>query len=373
MRFRSRIVCLVSSLSTAAIVAGLAVGLAGASEPAAPRRFHLSMAGSGDPWAYWTSTRQRIVAALHEGRPLAGIAEDLAIPADSVRAELQPLIDIGLVEHAAGRYRPRFFIADRRETERTYAHAWEAGRFLARELRCDWGELEREFAALDASRSWSLDELAFVLVGGRILDIGVLGALVRDGRLLTPPPRRPSPERPDGRYYLWMVEGEPDHLGRYGQDDTDLARAGWHFVTFAQNLVDGAPNPARQALDAKCQDALRAQPDAAPEQVARALGVPFLSRRDSEAWAAVCERVSARLLAAWMGSGPDVRGFFRTLRTGRQGTESLGEFCIWYYHLAFAWAIDILRQEGVLAIPASRLDAVVLYREGPEGLLLGRE
>jgi hypothetical protein len=330
---------------------------------------HVSMAGSGNPWPYLTDHRCLLLRSLHDGYSLERIEEILRLPADRIMSDLRELQDIGLASAHNGSYYPAFFIANRLETEKTYAHARMTGRFLADELLSYWNDLEQSFSTLHLSQSRSFEEIGFMLVGGRILDIGMLGALVKDGTLLTPAPPRPTPDHPDGRYYLWMVEGDLDHVGRYGQDDTSLPQANWHFLTFAQNIVSRRRNPARRSLDRKFSKLVAAYPDSAPDVIARELAVDFLSRDDSRAWAGVTERISSALVTALKCSGPDISDFYGTLRTGQDSEDSFGEFFVWYYHLAFAWAIEDLAERGILAIPRDRCSALILYREGKEGLL----
>jgi hypothetical protein len=356
------------------LVVGLFVLTTCAPDPPNPyegRTAYVSMAGSGDPWSHLTPERKTLLRALHDGLSPERIEEILNLSRDEILAEIRPLEEIGLVQADHGWYRPDFFIANRRETEMVYAHSEATGRFLAKEVLSRWSELERSFASLELSRSHSLRDLGFMLVGGRILDIGMLGALVDDGSLLPPAPPRPSPERSDGHYYLWMVEGDLEHLGRYGQYDTELPRANWYFLTFGQNMVSGNPNPPRESLEQKYEDLLAANSDGSPELFARELNVLLMSRDDSDAWASVTERFSADLVASLRSSGPDIPGFFRTLQTGRSAEDSLGEFFVWYYHLAYAWAIDQLVEEGVITIPPERFSSLILYREGEEGLLRG--
>ncbi len=41
----------------------------------------------------------------------------------------------------------------------------------------------------------------------------------------------------------------------------------------------------------------------------------------------------------------------------------------WYYHLAYTWAIYVLNDRGAIIIPPEHYSGIVMYREGPEGLL----
>jgi hypothetical protein len=116
---------------------------------------------------------------------------------------------------------------------------------------------------------------------------------------------------------------------------------------------------------------MEAHPEGTSALFAQELSVPLLTREDSDLWASVTGRVSRDLVERLMESGPDIPGFFRTLPSGQYAQDRLAEFVVWYYHLAFAWAIDHLEEEGVIAIPSIGFFSLILYAEDEGGLLKG--
>jgi hypothetical protein len=170
-----------------------------------------------------------------------------------------------------------------------------------------------------------------------------------------------------------MVEGKLEHLGRYGQDDETLPQTNWHFLTFGQSWIGGMTNLARKAIEIKYEKLIKSYQGESPEVLAKALNVPFLTKEDSLRWADTAEKFSEILLKRLKGQSAALKQLFHTLQASQQAPDSFGEFACWYIHLAFAWTIDALQEKGVLTIPSKLFSAVILYREGPEGLLLGFE
>jgi len=331
----------------------------------------MSLAGRGDPWSHLTSESKYLFLALHESLPPAEVEGILGLSHEGLLAEIERLQEVGLLKAHDGWFVPDFFVANRVDTETAYAHARETGRFLARELLHRWNEVEEGFADLSLSRTHSLEEMGFFLLGGRILDMGMLGALVDDGTLLGGAPLRPSPERPDARYYFWAVEGDPEHLGRYGENSLELPSTNWRFITFGMNYINEKSNAARNALEDQYEELVEAHPEGTPALFAQELSVPLLTREDSDLWASVTTRISRDLVERLMESGPDIPGFFRTISSGQYAQDRLAEFVVWYYHLAFAWAIDHLEEEGAIVIPSSGYFSLILYAEDEGGLLKG--
>jgi hypothetical protein len=227
------------------------------------------------------------------------------------------------------------------------------------------------YAGLSIHKTSSLRDLGFFLVGGRILDIGMLGALVDEGSLLRGAPARPSPGRPGDRYYFWGVEGDPAYLGRYGENTIDLGATHWCFATFGANRVNGGSNRWREEVEARFQELLEKDPGGDPESFARELDVPYLNLEDSQQWARISSAVSAALVARLLEAGPDIPGFFQSLRGGKYAPDRLPDFVAWYYHLAYAWAIDHLIEAGTIAKPPGDLLAFILFIEEEGGILKG--
>ncbi len=327
------------------------------------------MAGSGDPWSALTGLRRCILLALHDGLTIERLSEVFNMSDEQVISELQPLKESSLIKAVNSRYTPDFFISNLSETKQVYSHSKTTGQVLAEAILADWDQLEQSFSQLSFSQAHSLKEQGFMFVGARILDIGVLGALARDKSLLEAPPSRPSPQKPEAQYYFWMVEGEPEHLGKYGQDDTDLSWANWHLLDFGQTMIGGIVNLKRRAFEAKSASIIKSNSAESPESLAKILNVPFLSREDSSVWAQVSSQVSNKLLKLLKEKSREFKNFYRTLKASQYANNSFSEFFCWYYHLAYTWAIDELQKRGAIVIPPERYSGIVMYREGPEGLL----
>ncbi len=333
------------------------------------KKIWCSMAGSGDPWSALTRPRRPILLAMHDGLNLDRLAEVFNMSVEQMISEIKPLQESTLVKVVNNRYTPDFFIANISETKKVYSHSKSIGKILAEALLKEWDKLERSFSELSSSSSYSLKEQGFMFVGARILDLGVLGALVRDKTLLTIVPSRPSPKRPDGQYYFWMVEGEPEHLGKYGQDDTDLPWAHWHLLNFGQSIINGKRNLKRRIFQYKSTEIIKSNRSESPELLAKKLNVPFLNKEDSKSWKKVSRLISSKLLKILKDKSSDFKKFYNTLKASKYTNNSFGEFFCWYYHLAYAWAIDALHERGAIIIPPERYSGIVMYREGPEGLL----
>jgi len=329
-----------------------------------------SMAGSGDPWSYWTKLRRKILRKMHDGLTTIELAQAFNQSTEQILSELRPLQTASLIKPDNGGFTPAFFIADCQETEKVHQHSQSTGRKLSEALLSHWDHLESSYGELSLSQQHSFDELSFMLVGSRILDIGLLGALTRDRTLLTTAPSRPSPERPDARYYFWMVEGELEHLGKYGQNDTDLPWPDWHLLTFGKNWIESGRNTAREELERRCAELVESDSLGDPKSLSAELDVPYLSEADSEKWAAVSERLSDRLLDALIGCKSEINELYQSLKASKYTSDSFGEFFCWYYHLVFAWAIDFLFEKGMMTIPSDWFSSIILYRKGREGILV---
>jgi hypothetical protein len=325
---------------------------------------HAIMAGTGDPYAVLTPLRMGLLRGLHDGLAVPQLAERLGLTPDDVRQELASVVVASLAVEEDGGYCSTFLIADAEETRRVEAHARGAGRALADALLTHWAEVEATYRELAIARTWGLREVGFVLVGDRILDVGLLRALAREGTLMPPAPARPGPGRPDARYYFWMIEGDPDHLGRYGQRRNTLPWEGWALLTFGQYQVGEARNEARDALEAAARAVLAAGQAPTPKALAGSLGLPAVAPRDASRWAELGRRLGAELLRVYRGREDEIRTLHAGLRASRYLPNGFAEFFCWYDHLAYAHALDALAAEGMLAIPPSRFGAAIWY-EGP--------
>jgi len=328
-----------------------------------------TMAGSGDPWSALTKKRLQIMIAMHHGLNITQLAEVFNTSENQMIDEIKPLIESSLVKVENNNYFPDVLIADQNEAEKVYLFTKNIGTELAEALIADWSILENSFLDLSISRSYTLKDQGFMLVGSRILDLGVLGVLVRDKSLLLPAPYRPSPKQPDGRYYFWIVEGDFVYLGKYGQDDTDLKWTNWHILNFGQGNINGKWNKKRNEFEKKIQVTIELDTLDTPEKLAEKLEIPFLNKDDSKIWEKISAETSRKLFEILKNNEIEIRSFYGSLRTSEYSNNSFGEFFCWFYHLVYAWAIDDLIEKEIIIIPSERYSGIVIYREGEEGLL----
>jgi hypothetical protein len=329
----------------------------------------LSMAGSGNPWDYFKRSSKLILRALHDGYSTVEIEELFQISEKELFERINPLVNANLVKREYGKYYPTFLIVDEGETKKTFKHAEKVGRIIADELTKSLGELRREFSKLEISREFAIDDLSLVLIGSKILDIGLLEVLAKDRALLGPAPKRPSPERPDAQYYFFMIDGQPEHLGKYGENSKDLPWENWTFVTFGQNIIENKSNIPREKLEERCNEVLEKQKPEKPEDLAQELDVPILSREDSLAWRKTAMKVANKILLKVKKKEKEVLQFYDSLKVNRYANNTLGEFMCWYVHVAYAWAIDFLIEEKIIFMPDTRFGSLIFYAEEPQGLL----
>ncbi|MBP7462302.1 MAG: helix-turn-helix domain-containing protein, partial [Candidatus Delongbacteria bacterium] len=281
---------------TQVIWISLIIGLLEQESLSSSFRIYPSMAGRGDPWPVITLSRLQIMMALHHGESISQIAERLNVSSDKIYQEIRPLLEYHLLKIQDQRIVPNIFIADQKEAELTYDFARIIGQRLAQVIIQDWIGIENTFYRLSIGRSCSLKKMGFMLIGSRIIDIGVLGALVRDQTLLHPAPSRPCPLQPDARYYFWIVEGNDTHLGKYGQDDTQLRWPGWHVLNFGQSKIDGKTNRKRKELEKKITSIAQSDQISSPQKLAEYLKIPCLNKEESEIWELICSQQSRMLL-----------------------------------------------------------------------------
>lgn len=326
-----------------------------------PKRLHLSLAGSGNPWAVITPLRRGLLRALHDRVSLTDIETKFGLSSHEVKGELNPLILANLVIKRAEKYVPTFFIANASETYHVTNHAQNIGRSLAEQLIALWPRIETAYLKLSLSNKYSLNDLGFMLVGGHILDIGLLDTLTREETLITPAPSRPSPDKPNARYYFWMIEGDLRDLGRYGMDETDLPWLNWYFLTFGQNVINGTWNTDREALEEACGNLVKANVVDTPESLARRLKVPVFNKEDTSIWARVIKECTGDLVRVYLKYDQTLRELFSTLQASVYAPHSFAEFFCWYDHVAYAWAIDELETNDLISIPTQRFTAALWH------------
>lgn len=335
-------------------------------------RIHYSLAGSGDPWSSLTRTRVSIMKELHDGFELSEIASGLDLSLEELNAEIQPLLAASLLFESNGQFKPSFLIADESESQLVYTHAASFSKKLAITVEENLDDMRKSFNYLDLSKEYNFEDLEFLLIGGRIIDIKLLDKLSAGSVFMPPAPSRPSPDRPDARYYFWMIEGEKKHLGEYGLDDYDLPWSSWHYFSFGQNLIDGQPNPDRGKMEKKYSELIESGDIESPETLASNLKIPVVSASDSMKWNATSEEQAENLAIHFKENEKSIKELHRQLKSGQFAPYSLGEFLCWYAHIAYSVTIDILESKGILSVPPKRFQSAIWYNEQEqEGLLVG--
>lgn len=322
---------------------------------------HAIMAGNGNPYAVLTPLRKQLLRESYRGISEDALARRTGIDPADLKAELHLLERYSLLKCENGMVAPTFFIADESETAEGVRLAHTAGRQLADDLLNHWGHLESIYRQLKISEKDSFKELAFLLVGDLILDIGLLDALARDRSLMPSAPKRPSPELPEARYYFWLIEGARDLLGRYGQRTIDLPWDSWTHVSFGQYWIDDAPNVARDNHHRRVRGTLEDRPPSSPHALAQALDITLIERADGEQWAETATESADRLVGVYQAMESTFRQFYENLAIAGIEEDCFAEFFCWFDHVAYARAIDVLSDEGVLTIPACRFSTAILW------------
>lgn len=327
---------------------------------------HAIMAGNGDPYSVLTPLRKGLLRALHDGLALPEVAAAFGISTTDVERELGPLIAASLAQEKNGRYQATFFIASSAEAGQVTAHAREMGRLLAQRLLLRWADIETVYEQLGIGQAYNLRDLAFLFVGDLILDVGLLDALARDGTWMGAAPARPSPDHPDARYYFWMIEGDPDQLGHYGQHAMTLPWERWYLLTFGRYWIGDAPNVARRAFVGKAREVLAANLADEPEALAEHLGIPLIGQEDARNWWQRTKPYVADLLGVFRERADLLEQLYASLHASTYAPHGFGEFLSWYGHVAYAHAIDVLASADVLVIPQEQFIAALWYAEWDE-------
>lgn len=323
---------------------------------------HAAMVGIGNPYRVLTPGRLPLLAGLLEHPEAAELAAALGRDEPEVRADLAALAAAGIVAREGERCRPLAMVADAAEVALVDASARRAGALLAQAVASVWPLVEAVWPRLDASRSHTLAEMSFLLVGDRLLDVGLLDALAADGRLMPPAPPRQDRDDPAARYYLCVVAGEATALGQYGQRATALPWPGWAHLTFGRYGTPTAPNRERGRHDARLRATLGdADPPDGPAALARQLGVPFVDAHDTRVWDGFARALASELVGGYYGLLPELTALFERLRVATLGATTFGEFFCWYDHLAYAHAIDALVAAGRIVLPHGAVTAAIWH------------
>jgi hypothetical protein len=251
-----------------------------------------------------------LLAAAGEGAPLDSLGQ----------ARLDALKAAGL---ATSTGRPRFPVARAEQATALLEAGRDLGAAIARLVAGEWSRIEVEYEPVRANVSGvGTPAVAFLVVGGLVLDVGVRRLLRREG-LAAPP---------FGSAYAWLAEGQSRAVvGAWSARVTSLPGRG-HLIRF------GRPDLPQWELAA-------VEPEAAPAlPAAREPGLRELC--DAIGWSVV------RLVDdALPGLDP--------IRRRIAGAEDEGAFRSWAYALATDAALDSLSARGLLAPP---IEGVVSIR-----------
>jgi hypothetical protein len=311
------------------------------------------MAGHGNPYAVLSDSRKLILFALHNDA-------FEAIQNPQSETELKPLVEASLVKQRADKtYSPTFFIADAQEVKWVNHQARATGHQLAARVKKSWRTLQTAFAKMPISQKFSFAEQAFFLVGDCILDVGLLNALARAGNLLTPAPARPSPNFPDAHYCFWMIEGDADSLGCYGQRYSPLPWNHWTLLTFGRYRTKGQPITSRSKLEQHIQQLAPTVPNATA--LGRRAALATYNRQAVMLWEQITRPLCDDLVQVYNHEQTYLKTLFTSCRSSKYAPESFLDFFCWYDHLAYAHAIDELITTGFLELPQSGFTTALWY------------
>ena len=202
-----------------------------------------------------------------------------------------------------------------------------------------------------------------MLVGSRILDVGVLRALANNEELLLPAPLRPTPSYPYSRYYLWIVENSPDKYG-YGQKDVKLKYDNWYIVNF------GRDNESRTRLEEKAVELIESGKYDSPEHFATLIGASYLNKNDSKVWENFVAEISEICLTQLLKEKEEINELYQTLKTSQYSENTFDDFYCWYYHYVYPIAINNLIIENLFEMPEDHHISIVLYNEQENGVFI---
>ena len=251
-----------------------------------------------------------LLAAAGEGAPLDPLGQ----------ARLDALKAAGL---ATPRGRPRFPVARAEQAKALQGACGDLGAAIARLLAGEWSRIEVEYEPVRTSVAGvGAPAVAFLVVGGLVLDVGVRRLLRLEG-LAAPP---------FGSAFLWLAEGESHAVaGTWSARVTDLPGRG-HLIRF------GRPDASHWGLAAVDPEASPALP------AAREPGIH-----------ALCEGIGWSVVRLVDDAIPGLDAVRRRI----PGTEDQGAFRAWAYALAVDAALENLSARGLLAPP---IEGVVSIR-----------
>jgi hypothetical protein len=251
-----------------------------------------------------------LLAAVGMGAPLDRLGQ----------ARLDVLKAAGLATPAG---RPRFPVATVEQTGAMLAAAEDLGGAIARLLAGEWSRIEVEYERVHATvAGFGEPTIAFLVVGGLVLDVGVRRLLRLQG-LAAPP---------FGSAFTWLAEGQTRAVAGVWTARVTTVPGRGHLVRFGRPDV---PRWELAAVEPEAAPALPAPREPALRELVEGIG-----------WSTV-------KLVEDAATGLDPR------RRRIPGGEDEGAFLAWAYALAVDAALDNLSARGLLAPP---IDGVMSIR-----------
>ena len=330
-----------------------------------------TMAGRGNPFDYLTPNRMKILFLLNMEDDLIKISERINTPISEIKSELTLLKSINLVhDYKDGLLKPSCFIASFEEDKVGYSYAQKLGRVLAELLIQRWDEIINSITNLEIYNDLTHQELLFFFVGDKILDIGLLEALVEEEELFRSAPSRPTPKDPSAQYYFSMIQGRTEHLGKYGQEDLKLPWENWYYLSFGQNWIGNEYNERREKLKDKCNK-LVDEGVRDPESLAEKLKLLKIGAEDNRVLISTAKAISMVLVKEYLERKTEIQNLYSSFKSSVYNPKGFYEFFSWFHHVVFACSIDYLVDKTFLQIPDSYFSSAIWYRENEEeGLVI---
>lgn len=325
------------------------------------KRISCSMAGQGDPWEVLTEDLEKVLVAFHKGYTVSEISTAYEIEEYKLISQLEPLVKANILIKEKNVYFPNILVATEEETRKVYSRAKQSAGKISETVQSNWDKIKTAYEKLNSSKTYSLNEQGFMLVGSRILDIGVLRALANSEELLHPAPVRPTPSHPNSKYYLWIEENSPDRFG-YGQKDIELKFDNWYGVNF------GSDNESRHKLEKKAVKLIESGEYDSPEHFAQLIEVPFLNKEDSKLWEKLVAEISNICLEKLLKEKNDIKELYNSLKTSQYSQNTFDDFYCWYYHYLYPLAINDLIKNDYFKMPEDKHTSIVLYNEKGNGV-----
>ncbi|HZD01335.1 MAG TPA: hypothetical protein VFA46_14440 [Actinomycetes bacterium] len=251
-----------------------------------------------------------LLAAAGSGAPLDRLGQ----------ARLDLLKAAGL---ATPEGRPRFPVATAEHARGLRAASEDLGGAIARLLAGEWSRIEVEYEPVHATVAGSGEPtIAFLVVGGLVLDVGVRRLLRLQG----------TAAPPFGSAFAWLAEGETRAVAGAWSARVTMVPGRGHLVRFGR---PDAPQWELAGVDPEAAPALPAGREPALRALVEGIG-----------WSVV------KLVE-------DTVPGLDPLRRRIVGAEDEGAFLAWAYALAIDAALESLSARGLLAPP---IDGVVCIR-----------